>query len=102
MLRLINFSERLVLETKTFKYYNNYNYYINYNKMENTTIALPKSLKDQMQEFGYKGETYSEIIARLIKSAKERQLHDLLMSEEGTISIDEARKELNKKWPRSK
>ena len=69
--------------------------------MENTTIAIPKNLKEQMQEFGSKGETYSEIISRLIKSAKERQLHDLLMNEEGTISIDEGRKELNKKWPRS-
>ena len=69
--------------------------------MENTTIAIPKDLKEQMQEFGSKGETYSEIIVRLIKSAKDRQLQDLLMDETDTISIDEARKELNKKWPRS-
>ena len=45
---------------------------------------------------------YSEIIARLIKSAKERQLQDLLMDETDTISIDEARRELDKKWPKSK
>lgn len=66
--------------------------------MENTTIAIPKSLKEQMQEFGSKGETYSEIIARLLKSAKERQLHDLLMNEEGTISIDEALANAKKQW----
>jgi len=66
--------------------------------MENTTIAIPKSLKEQMQEFGSKGETYSDIIARLIKSAKQRQIHDLLMSEEGTISIDEALSNAKKKW----
>jgi predicted CopG family antitoxin len=51
-----------------------------------------------MQEFGYKGETYSEIIVRLIKSAKERQVHDLLMNEENTISIDEALSNAKKKW----
>jgi len=68
--------------------------------MENTTIAIPKGLKEQMQEFGSKGETYSEIIARLIKSAKERQLQDILMDEEGFIPIEEAIKEAEKKWPK--
>tara|TARA_Y100000310_G_C20569082_1_gene757057 strand:+ start:703 stop:909 length:207 start_codon:yes stop_codon:yes gene_type:complete len=66
--------------------------------MTNTTIALSKDLKGQMEEFGYKGETYSEIIARLIKSARERQLHDLLMDGEGSISIDEALSNAKKKW----
>lgn len=68
--------------------------------MEHTTIAIPKNLKEQMQEFGSKGETYSEIIARLIKSAKERQLHDILMDEKGFIPIEEAIKEAEKKWPK--
>ena len=36
--------------------------------------SLNKDLKEQIQEFGSKGETYSEIITRLIKSAKERLL----------------------------
>ena len=67
--------------------------------MENTTIALPKNLKEQMQEFGSKGETYSEIIVRLIKSAKDRQLQDLLMDETGCIPIEEAIKEAERKWP---
>ncbi len=62
----------------------------------------PDTVKEGIIEFGNKGETYSEILKRILKSAKERQLHDLLMSEEGTISIEDARKELNKKWPRSK
>ena len=54
------------------------------------TIAIPKSLKEEIMEFGNKGETCSDIIKRLVKSAKERQLHDLLMSDENTISIEEA------------
>ncbi len=70
--------------------------------METTTIALTKEAQEKMKEFGNKGESYSEIILKLVKSAKQRQLYDLLMSEEDTISIEEARKELNKKWPKSK
>lgn len=70
--------------------------------METTTIAISKEVREGIIEFGNKGETYSDILKRLIKSARERQLHDLLMSDENTISIDEARRELNKRWPRSK
>ena len=66
--------------------------------MENTTIAIPVVLKKQIQEFGFKGEKYSEIISRLIKSAKERQLQDLLMDETDTISIDEALSNAKKRW----
>lgn len=66
--------------------------------METTTIAITKELKEKIAEFGSKGESYSEIIARLIKSAKERQLYDLLMNEEETISIEEALTKAKKKW----
>lgn len=67
-----------------------------------TTIQLSEDLKERIKEFGVKGETYSDIIERLLKSARKRLLHDVLMNEEGTISIQEARKRLDKKWPRSK
>lgn len=70
--------------------------------METTTIAVTRKIKEKISEFGNKGETYSDIIEKLIKSAQERQLHDILFNEEGFISIEEARKELNKKWPRFK
>ena len=59
-------------------------------------------MRDKIKEFGNKGETYSEIIARLLESARKRMLHDLLMNEEGTVTIEEARKEVEKRWPRSK
>ena len=68
--------------------------------MEKTTIAIPFELKEQIQEFGSKGETYTEIISRLVKSARERQLQDLLMDEEGTISIEEALANAKKQWPK--
>ena len=35
-------------------------------EMENTTIAIPNELKKKIKEFGNKGETYSDIIARLL------------------------------------
>jgi len=66
--------------------------------METTTIAITKNAKEQMKEFGNKGESYSEIIFKLLKSAKERQLHDLLMNEDGSISIDEALSKAKEKW----
>lgn len=69
--------------------------------MANTTIAITNNVKEQIKEFGNKGESYSEIITKLLKSAKERQLHDLLMNEDDCISIGQARERLNKKWPRS-
>ncbi len=66
--------------------------------METTTIALPKKLQEELKEFGNKGESYSEILERLLKSAKERQLQDLLMDEKDTIPIEEALSEAKKKW----
>jgi len=70
--------------------------------MENTTIAVSNKVKERIKEFGSKGETYSEIIDRLLESAIKRQLHDLLWDEKDTISIEEARRRIEKKWPRSK
>jgi len=69
-------------------------------KMEKTTIAISKDIKYQMQEFGYKGESYSDLIKRLIESAKKRQIHDFLMSDEGFIPIEDAIKEADKRWPK--
>lgn len=67
--------------------------------MKNTTIAISEEIKEGIKEFGKKGETYSNILSRLIKSAKERQLHDLLMNEEGCITIEQAIKDVKeKKW----
>ncbi len=66
--------------------------------MENTTIAVTKEIQEEIKEFGSKGETYSEIIARLIESAKKRQLYDLLMNEEDTVSIEEAIANSKKRW----
>lgn len=66
--------------------------------METTTIAITKEIRDKIQEFGNKGETYSDILEKLLKSAEERQLHDLLMSEEGCVTAKDALERARKKW----
>lgn len=66
--------------------------------MTNTTIAISNELKQEISGLGNKGETYSDVIARLIMSAKKRQLQDLLMDEEDSISIEEAISNAKKKW----
>jgi len=70
--------------------------------MEITTIAVRKELRDRISQFGVKGETFSDVLERILKSAQQRMVHDILMNTEDCITIDEARKELNKKWPKSK
>ncbi|MCH7850834.1 MAG: hypothetical protein IH845_04290 [Nanoarchaeota archaeon] len=68
--------------------------------MKNTTIAVSEEIREEIKGFGGKGETYSQVLSRLLKSARERQLQDLLMSDEGTISIEEALSKAKKKWQR--
>jgi len=70
--------------------------------MDITTIQLSKETKDKISSFGIKGESYDDIIRRIYSFAVKEQLRLFLLSSEGTISIEEARKELNKKWPKSK
>ncbi|MEK6947055.1 MAG: hypothetical protein AABX32_05610 [Nanoarchaeota archaeon] len=64
----------------------------------NTTIAVSEEIRDQIKEFGRKGEKYEEILARLLNSAKERQLQELLMDEKGTTAINAALGRARKRW----
>lgn len=70
--------------------------------MDITTIQLSKETKDKISTFGIKGESYDNIIKRIYALAIKEQLREFLLSSEGTISVAEARKELDRKWPRSK
>jgi len=66
--------------------------------METTTIAIRKDVKKRIDEYCLKGESYSDIISRLLQSAQDRLLYDLLFNEEGTVSAKEALEEAKKKW----
>jgi predicted CopG family antitoxin len=71
------------------------------NNMENTmntTISVSYDIREQIKEFGNKGETYDEILVRLLNKAKERQLQDLLMDTGDSIPIGEALERAKKKW----
>jgi hypothetical protein len=61
-----------------------------------TTIAISPETRDQLKEFGDKGETYNDIVTRLLRSAKDRQIHDLLMDTTNCLTIDEARVRLKR------
>jgi hypothetical protein len=41
---------------------------INENDLSRTTIVVDTSTRDKLKKFGAKGETYEEIILRLMKS----------------------------------
>ncbi|MAF34771.1 hypothetical protein CMO91_02910 [Candidatus Woesearchaeota archaeon] len=64
----------------------------------NTTISISKDIRNEVKSFGAKGETYSDILTRLLASAKERQLQDLLMNSENCVPIEEAVVRAKKKW----
>ncbi len=68
--------------------------------METTTIQISKELKDKIASFGSKQDTYEKIIERIYSFAVKGQLREFLMSSENTITIEEARKRLNKRWPK--
>ncbi|MBD3252562.1 hypothetical protein GF386_02430 [Candidatus Pacearchaeota archaeon] len=67
-------------------------------KIEDTTIAIKRDVKEKIMEFGNKGETYNDIILRLLESARQRQLHDLLMDDKDTVSIEDALENAKKQW----
>lgn len=64
----------------------------------NTTIAISAETKEGIMEFGSKGETYDEILERLLKSARERQLQELLMDEKDCVPVEEALERARKRW----
>lgn len=65
-----------------------------------TTIQLSEETKALIGTFGTKEDTYEDIIKRMYRLAVKEQLRDFLMSSENTISLDEARKRLARKWPK--
>lgn len=62
-----------------------------------TTIQISKETKHLIGSFGTKEDTYEDIIKRIYKLAVKEQLREFLMSSEGTITLEEARKMINEK-----
>ena len=70
--------------------------------MEITTIQLSKETKDELASFGVKGESYEVILKRIFGLAVKEQLREFLFSDGDFIPIEEAIKEAERKWPKSK
>lgn len=66
--------------------------------MEMTTIAVTKDLRNRISEFGNKGETFSEVLERLLKSAEQRLLHDVLFDPKGCVLVKDALERAKSKW----
>ena len=70
--------------------------------METTTIQVSNDLKKKLSSFGTKGESYEEILRRVYNMAVKTQLREFLMEGGDFVSLEEARKEVEKKWPKSR
>ncbi len=66
--------------------------------MATTTIAVSTQVRNSLNEFGFKGESYDAVIKRLLESVKERQLQELLMNESNTSTVSDALKRAKKQW----
>ena len=67
-----------------------------------STIQLSNETKKLISSFGTKEETYEDIIKRIYNLAVKEQLRQFLMPSGRYIPIDEAIKEAEKRWPKSK
>ncbi len=67
-----------------------------------STIQLSPETKNTISSFGIRGETFETIIKRIYALAVREQLREFLMSSENCISLEQFKKEIKEKWPRSK
>jgi len=59
---------------------------------ENTTIPLSKETRDLLKEYGRKGETYDELIRRLLEFAEQMEfarVQKRILEDEEFIPIDQ-------------
>ncbi|MBS3091460.1 hypothetical protein J4217_03380 [Candidatus Pacearchaeota archaeon] len=67
-----------------------------------TTIQLSDEMRNKIASFGNKGESYDQILRKIYDLAVKEHLRMFLMSSEGFVPIEEAIKEAEKRWPKSK
>ena len=60
--------------------------------MDTTTIQVDTQIRDMLRSFGRKGETYNDILAKLIKKARYvdfmEESYNVLDTEENWTSLD--------------
>ena len=62
-------------------------------------IKISNKTKELIESFGLEKETDDKIIKRIYDFVVKEQLRKFLMSDENCISLDEARREVESKWP---
>jgi hypothetical protein len=62
------------------------------------SIEINNETKSLIKSFRIKGESYDKTIRRIYYMAIKTQLREFRESSKHTISINEARKELGKRW----
>jgi len=66
--------------------------------MDTTTIQISRKLKEKINSFGMKGESYDTILSRIYKAAVQVQLREFLSSSSNFIPIEQAIKNAEKRW----
>jgi len=66
--------------------------------MKTTTICIPTEIRDKIKEFGNKGETYGDVLKRMITTVEEVQLEKYLLDTTNCVPIEEALQRAKKKW----
>ncbi len=59
---------------------------------EKTTIAVKREVKNNLKKMGRKGDTYSDIIEKLVKLAKKEKFHERqkkILEEGEFVDLDE-------------
>ncbi len=90
VIRTFAHSLRAREEGDTFICYSDYSHYSD--KMEATTIQVDRNIRDLLRSFGRKGETYNEIISKLIQRARYvefmEESYRILETEDNWVSLD--------------
>ncbi|HLC37108.1 MAG TPA: hypothetical protein VJK05_05905 [archaeon] len=63
-----------------------------------TTIAVSSEIRDDLKEFGFKGESYNDVLKRLLEMVKEKQLQEILMNEKDTVTARSALERAKTQW----
>jgi len=64
----------------------------------NTTISISEEMRDILQEFGTKGETYDDILKRLYSHIRKNQIQQILMDDKNTVPVKDALKRAKTRW----
>lgn len=59
-------------------------------------------MKKKIASFGDKSDSYDKILRKIYSLAVKEQIREFLMSTDGYLTIEEARKNLEKEWPKSR